>query len=262
MPIMDGASCQKPNFMSFLDHNNDWDLLMDSTLFGDNSMDELLAAAGSHNSLMLNFPDTEEGMIYDNDISSLQFDFNQFPPTSNTFQYEAIDPNFELVGEDYTVLDAATTPSTWSSGNTTLSPTEKFLSMSPPTFLNCQLPEMSSPNEGQPESFGRYMPITPMNPPGNPTNVQKPRRRKRKDLQMLKRDERKVTKPEKCHICGLGHAQKRDLDRHMVSNHRKEAERMGLDVSKVSCRVCGFEFDSIRRDRLRKHMKNIHPNFL
>lgn len=161
---------------------------MDSTLFGDNSMDELLAAAGSHNSLMSNFPDTEEALIYDNDISSLQFDCNQFLPTSNTFnfQYEAIYPSFELVGEDHTALDTATSPSTWSSGNTTLSPTDKFLSMSPPTFLNCQLPEMPSHNEGQPESFGRCMPITPMNPPRNPTHVQKPRRRKRKDSGMLK----------------------------------------------------------------------------
>ncbi|OPB36872.1 hypothetical protein A0O28_0059520 [Trichoderma guizhouense] len=94
---MDWASGQNPDFMSFLDHNIDWDLLMDSTLFGDNSMVELLAAAGSHNSLMPNFPDTEEGMGHGNDISSLQFDFNQFLPTSNTFQYEAIDPTFELV---------------------------------------------------------------------------------------------------------------------------------------------------------------------
>ncbi|KAF3059042.1 hypothetical protein CFAM422_011692 [Trichoderma lentiforme] len=259
---MDWNSCQNPDFMSFLDHNIDWDLLMDSTLFGDNSMDELLAAAGSHNNLTPNFPDTEEAMIYDNDISSLQFDFNQFLPTSNSSQCQAIDPSFELVGEDYTTLDTATTPSTWSSGNTTLSPTEKFLSMSPPTFLNCQLPEMSSHNEGQPESFGRRMPITPMNPPRNPTYVQKPRRRKRKDSGMLKREERKVSKPEQCHICGLGHAQKRDLDRHMVSNHRKEAERLGLDVSKISCRVCGFEFDGIRRDRLVRHMKRKHPNSL
>ncbi|KAL6811666.1 hypothetical protein V8C40DRAFT_257819 [Trichoderma camerunense] len=184
---MDGASCQNPDFMSFLDHNIDWDLLMDSTLFGDNSMDELLAAAaGSHNSLMPNFPDTEEALIYDNDISSLQFDFNQLLPTSNSSQYQAIDPTFELVGEDRTALDTATSPSTWSSGNTTLSPTDKFLSLSPPTVLNCQLPEMSSHNEGQTESFGRCMPITPMNPPRNPTYVQKPRRRKRKDSGMLK----------------------------------------------------------------------------
>ncbi|KAL7958319.1 hypothetical protein V8C34DRAFT_148764 [Trichoderma compactum] len=256
---MDWASHQNQDFMSFLDHNIDWDLLMDSNLFGDNSMDELLAAAGSHSSSMPNFPDTEEVMGNDNDISSLQFDFNLFLPTSNTFQY---DPNFELVGEDHTALDAATTPSAWSSSNTALSPTGIFLSVSPPTFLDCQLPEMSSHNEGQPASPGRYMPITPMTPPRNPTNIQKTRRRKRKDSEMLKRDERKASRPEKCHICGLGHAQKRDLDRHMVSNHRKEAERMGLDVSKVSCKFCGLEFDSIRSDRLLRHKKRKHPNSL
>ncbi|KAK4068393.1 uncharacterized protein Triagg1_7332 [Trichoderma aggressivum f. europaeum] len=181
---MDWASCQNPDFMSFLDDNIDWGLLMDSTFFGDDyNMDELLAAAGSHNSLMPNFPDTEEGMGDDIGIFSGQFDFNQVLPTSDTFQY---DPNFELIGEDHTALDTATTPSAWSSSNTALSPTDIFLSVSPPTFLNCQLLEMSSHNEGQLESFGQYMPITPMNPPRNPTNVQKTRRRKRKDSDMLK----------------------------------------------------------------------------
>lgn len=151
-------------------------------------MDELLAAAGSHSSLMPNFPDTEEVMGYDNDIFSLQFNFNQVLPTSNAFnfQYEATNRDFELIGEDHTALDTTTTPSAWSSSNTALSPTDIFLSVSPPAFLNCQLPEMSSYNESQPESFGRYMPITPMNPQRNPTNVQKTRRRKRKDSDMLK----------------------------------------------------------------------------
>ncbi|PKK50287.1 hypothetical protein CI102_6846 [Trichoderma harzianum] len=261
---MDWASRQNPDSMSLLDHNIDWDpLFMDSTFFGGNyNTDEPMAAAGSHSISMPGFPNIEEGMGDGNDIFSPQFDFDLFLQTSNIFQHETIEPNFEPVGEDYTALDTETTPSAWSSSNTALSPTDKFLSVSPPTFLNCQLPGMSSHNEGQPESLGRYMPITPMNPPRNPTDVQKPRRRKRKDLEMLKRDERKLSKPEKCHICGLGHDWKRDLDRHMVSNHRKEAERMGLDVLKVSCKFCGLEFDSIRRDRLRRHMKRIHPNSL
>ncbi|KAL6692764.1 hypothetical protein J3F84DRAFT_382243 [Trichoderma pleuroticola] len=260
---MDWASSQNLDFMSFLDHNIDWGLPMDSTLFGDNYMDGLLAAAGSHSSLMPNFSNAAQVMGDDNDIFSPQFDFNQLLPTTNTlnFQYEAIDPSFELVGDDHSALDTATTPSAWSSSNTTLSPTEKFLSVSPPTFLNIQLPEMSH-IESQPESFDRYLPITPMNPPRNPTNVQTPRRRKRKGSKMSKRDERKANKPEKCHICGLGHDWRRDLERHMVSNHRKEAERMGLDVSKISCRICGLEFDNIRRDRLRRHMKGQHPNSL
>ena len=49
----------------------------------------------------------------------------------------------------------------------------------------------------------------------------------------------------------------------MVSNHRREAERLGLDVSKVSCPFrfgfnCKFECDNIRKDRLTKHLTNIH----
>lgn len=235
---------------------------MDSILFGDNYMDSLLAAGESHSSPVPNYLDANEGMGDDNVMFSPQSNFNEFRPTTNTPQYQAIDLSSQPVGEGYTTSDTTTPPSDWSSSNTALSPPEQLLLVSSPTFMNYPVPEVFSHNEGIPESFGRCMPITPMNPPRNPTNVQKPRRRKRKDVEMLKREERKVCRPEKCHICGLGHAQKRELDRHMVSNHRKEAERMGLDVSKVSCKFCGLEFDSIRRDRLHRHMKRKHPNSL
>ncbi|KAL6813883.1 hypothetical protein J3E69DRAFT_348077 [Trichoderma sp. SZMC 28015] len=255
---MDWTSRQNLNFMSFLGYYFYWELLTDPTLFGDNFMNEPLAAPESHSSSMPNFPDAAECMGDGNDIFSPQFDPNLSLSTSNTSQCEAIGPSFE----DHSALDTTTTPSAGSSSNPALSPTDIFPSVSPPAFFNYQLLGMSYQNEGQPESLGGYMPITPMNPPRNPTNVQKPRGRKRKNLEMLKRDERKLCRPEKCHICGFGHAQRRELERHMVSNHRKEAERMKLDVSKVSCRFCGLGFDSIRRDRLHRHMKRKHPNSL
>ncbi|KAL7905657.1 hypothetical protein GGI35DRAFT_131579 [Trichoderma velutinum] len=260
---MELDSRQNLDFMSFPDHNNDLELLMDITLFGDSYMDELLAAVGSHSSPVPNFPDTEEGMGDDNGILSLQLAFHQFMPMNDPFQYGVTDPSFDLGNESYGTWDATTTPSVWSSSNTALSPRDNFLSISPPASLSHQPPEMSPHNDSQPESVGRSMPIPPVNHPVLPTQVQAPRRRrKRKDTDILKKDERKARKPEKCHICGIGHAQKRDLDRHMVSNHRKEAERLGLDVSKILCRVCKFEFDGIRRDRLVRHMKRKHPNSL
>lgn len=44
----------------------------------------------------------------------------------------------------------------------------------------------------------------------------------------------------------------------MVTNHRPEAARMGLDVSKTTCDECSLEFDTIRMDRLNKHMLRKH----
>jgi hypothetical protein len=62
-------------------------------------------------------------------------------------------------------------------------------------------------------------------------------------------------------MCFEGFPYKRELDRHLVSTHRPEAARRGLDVSKCKCEVCGQEFDNIRYDRLVKHMKLKHPNY-
>lgn len=248
--------------MPLLDDNFGGDLLIDPNFFGDNSMDEPWAAFESHSSPVPNLLDAKEGMGDSNGMFSPQSNFNEFRPTNRISQYQTIYPSFQPVGEDYTTFETTTTPSDRSSSNTALSPTDQLLLVSSPTFMNCQLLEMSFRDGGLPESYDRYMSITPMNSPESPTNVQKPRGRKRKNLEMLKRDERKVCRPEKCHICGLGHAQRRELERHMVSNHRKEAERMELDVSKVSCKFCGLKFDRIRRDRLVRHMKRKHPNSL
>jgi hypothetical protein len=44
----------------------------------------------------------------------------------------------------------------------------------------------------------------------------------------------------------------------MVTNHRKEAARMNLDLSKTKCKYCPVEFDNIRKDRVKKHVKKVH----
>jgi len=88
-----------------------------------------------------------------------------------------------------------------------------------------------------------------------------PGRTKKKPEDLL-RNQRRRLKPERCSQCGKGHADGRDLDRHMVSNHREHAARIGLDVSKVKCSICGLKFDKIRHDRLVKHRKKIHKLFI
>lgn len=65
----------------------------------------------------------------------------------------------------------------------------------------------------------------------------------------------------KCEECGKGHPDSRDWERHMMSNHRAHAARIGLDVSKIKCKVCGDKFDNIRRDHLIRHMNNKHPPY-
>lgn len=84
------------------------------------------------------------------------------------------------------------------------------------------------------------------------------RTRRRRNPEALKKNQRKITKPEVCHICGKGHTWIRELNRHMVTNHREEAARMNLDLSKTKCKYCDVEFDNIRKDRVKKHVKKVH----
>ncbi|CAI6094899.1 unnamed protein product [Clonostachys chloroleuca] len=116
-----------------------------------------------------------------------------------------------------------------------------------------------------PKPIGMPSPESPEIPLqwGEKDGTREPKRRKRKDPKDLKKNQRKESKPERCPMpmCSQRFAYERDLDRHMVSNHRSEAERRGLDVSKCKCPVCGLEFDNIRYDRLLKHTKLKHPNY-
>ncbi|CAH0027835.1 unnamed protein product [Clonostachys rhizophaga] len=138
-------------------------------------------------------------------------------------------------------------------------------SMPVPVFYDqaSQATQMTTP-PGRPllpKPIGVPSPETPSQW-GEKEGAKEPKRRKRKDPKDLKKNQRKESKPERCpmRMCSERFPYKRELDRHMVSNHRSEAARRGLDVSKCKCPYCGKEFDNIRYDRLVKHMKLKHPN--
>jgi len=74
------------------------------------------------------------------------------------------------------------------------------------------------------------------------------------------RDSRK-SKPSEdkrhiCRFCHKGHKKKRDLERHYVSNHRPEAEKMGLDTRRRPCKYC--EKTYARPDFLIRHLNRKH----
>ncbi|CAF3450861.1 unnamed protein product [Fusarium graminearum] len=72
----------------------------------------------------------------------------------------------------------------------------------------------------------------------------------------LKRQKRKVDKPEKCHVCQKGHQWRRDLERHYCTHHPNEAAGMGFFMSMPVCRYCGQDF--ARRDHLTRHLRRKH----
>ena len=71
-----------------------------------------------------------------------------------------------------------------------------------------------------------------------------------------RRQLRKLIKPETCPVCGKGHAQIRERDRHIVTQHYDEAVRMGLNIDRPQCHLCDQTFR--RKDHLTRHMKRRH----
>jgi len=144
------------------------------------------------------------------------------------------------------LASAGVSPQSEASSDNTLSSQS-----SPQRSQTAQLPENAA------KSQSRQDPRAPQ------VNSQKKRRRgmKPEDLQ---KNKNKKEKPFKCHKCGKGHSQQRDLDRHLVTWHREDAKKMGLDVSKVFCRQeirlfdCDFSCDNIRYDRLVRHARKVH----
>jgi hypothetical protein len=71
----------------------------------------------------------------------------------------------------------------------------------------------------------------------------------------LQRHARKHTKPFVCPVCRRGHAAKKDMHRHVWTNHPADAERLGIPVQTRTCNHCGAVE---RQDNLARHMKTRH----
>lgn len=69
-----------------------------------------------------------------------------------------------------------------------------------------------------------------------------------------RREIRKKAKPEVCTECPKGFAYKRDLDRHLLSHHRKR----GIRTEVFECFHCGSPFGE--RHNLKRHLKKKHKN--
>jgi hypothetical protein len=245
---MDLASWEDP-FSS--DYNDESVLFTDPTLSGDSEIDW---------SLVLNFsaPVPNEGANIEEFIPQPSLgcsETSQSMPspidisTSENIRL-ALEAPDEIPGVDLS-------PSLWNASPDSLHPLGYSLPITPLDLIYHQSPEISS-------QLGCSISPTPEAPNYQQTSfiqhqiMQQRRRNNKKNPESLQRNQRKRNKPEKCHMCGKGHAYKRDLNRHMVSNHKAEAERLGLDVSKIECKICKKVFDRIRSDRLLKHMKKIH----
>lgn len=67
---------------------------------------------------------------------------------------------------------------------------------------------------------------------------------------------RRKDKPEECPICGKGHAYKAELDRHIIAQHKDQAEQHALSVERFSCPHCSRDF--ARKDHLIRHRQRKH----
>ncbi|KAK3339490.1 hypothetical protein B0H65DRAFT_302045 [Neurospora tetraspora] len=72
------------------------------------------------------------------------------------------------------------------------------------------------------------------------------------------RRRRRKEKPVKCPIpgCGMGHAYQAELDRHIIAQHKDQAEQYALSVKRFPCPHCPRDF--ARKDHLTRHRQRRH----
>lgn len=167
---------------------------------------------------------------------NLDFDENLFNPVGDlSWGTDMYNQTF-ATGMDSSAVPA---PPSTASDSQGLSPAELFLPYTPPevpTVGSSAMPSPSSANPSPPSSHPT---------PDRKTSSTGP-----------KRQLRKLIKPETCPVCGKGHAQVRERDRHIITQHYDEAVRMGLNVDRPQCGLCDQTFR--RKDHLTRHMKRRH----
>ncbi|KAH7162259.1 hypothetical protein B0J13DRAFT_4546 [Dactylonectria estremocensis] len=103
-----------------------------------------------------------------------------------------------------------------------------------------QSPRLGSISDSPPRSA----PLVPRKPPSRPCDIRK--------------QKRKIEKPETCPICSKGHAERRELNRHIKSRHKGLAKAMELPMEKIKCKHLSCPGTFERKDHLTRHMKRTH----
>jgi hypothetical protein len=185
---------------------------------------------------------------------NIDFDENLFNMGDLSWDTDMYNQTFAMGMDDFAVPP----PPSTASESQGLSPTELYLPYTPPGDLTFT-PSMPSPSTNaspssshqQPDrkptaSTGpKYVPLSTHSTSSSKADPHGPRRQLRK-----------LIKPETCPVCGKGHAQIRERDRHIITQHYDEAVRMGLNVNRAECSLCDQTFR--RKDHLTRHMKRRH----
>ncbi|KAK0637132.1 hypothetical protein B0T17DRAFT_99143 [Bombardia bombarda] len=70
------------------------------------------------------------------------------------------------------------------------------------------------------------------------------------------RAQRKISRPEKCHMCEKGFPYVADLRTHIRAKHLEEANRLSISVPRSVCKWCQKSY--ARSDHLLRHLQNSH----
>jgi hypothetical protein len=198
-------------------------------------------ADGTHFTMPVDFPmaslDTPPLSGFDGYLAgNLDFDENLFNTVGDlSWAADMYNQNF-ATGMD--TFDVPAPPST-ASESQGFSPAEMLLPFTPPEVPTAGYSTMSSPSSANPSPPSSHQPTDRKPSSTGP-----------------KRQLRKLIKPETCPVCGKGHAQLRERDRHIITQHYDEAVRMGLNVDRPQCSLCDQTFR--RKDHLTRHMKRRH----
>ncbi|KAK4146007.1 uncharacterized protein C8A04DRAFT_26167 [Dichotomopilus funicola] len=70
------------------------------------------------------------------------------------------------------------------------------------------------------------------------------------------REWRKIIRPEKCPVCGLGHTYPNERNKHIAARHREVAGQYGVPTTRPRCGWCARTF--ARGDHLTRHLSRSH----
>ncbi|KAK4187668.1 hypothetical protein QBC35DRAFT_384433, partial [Podospora australis] len=73
----------------------------------------------------------------------------------------------------------------------------------------------------------------------------------------LRKHQKNHTRPEKCGVCGVGRAEKKDVYRHMWRAHLLEAIEQNIPQVSTKCHFPGCTHKG-RRDNVTRHLKTVH----